>query len=225
MVGYVPTTLFIYKKVGKKMNEVWKDIDGYDGKYQVSNLGNVRSTRFYGHERIRVLKPQRNGKGYLKVGLVDCYGKTRQRAIHRLVAETFIPNPDNLEMVNHKDEDGTNNTVENLEWCTRSYNQLYSLEKHPERNKVFGNNFIKDGESTSAWTKKGVAHTRTEPIIQSTYDGEFICVHENASVAAKVVGGLPSNIYCACLRNARTDRIRKRSKKAGSKGFVWEFYK
>lgn len=225
MVGYVPTTLFIYKKVGKKMNEIWKDIDGYDGKYQVSNLGSVRSTRFYGHEKIRVLKPQTNSAGYLKVSLVDCSGNIKQKTIHRLVALAFIPNPDGLEMVNHKDEDKTNNIVENLEWCTRSYNQKYSLERHPERNKVFGNNFIKNGENTSPWTEKGVAHTRTEPIIQSTYDGEFICVHESASAAAKVVGGLPCHIYDACLRNARTDRIRKRSKKAGSKGFVWEFYK
>lgn len=225
MVGYVPTTLFIYKKVGKKMNEVWKDIDGYDGKYQVSNLGRVRKTRFYGKPRIHVLKPQMINSGYLKVQLMADDGTVKQRLVHRLVALAFIPNLDNLEMVNHKDENKTNNVVENLEWCSRSYNQKYSLERHPERNKVFGNNFIKDGESTSTWTKKGVAHTRTESIIQSTYDGEFICVHEDASVAAKVVGGLPSNIYRACLRNARTDRIRKRSKKAGSKGFVWEFYK
>ena len=100
--------------------ETWKAIAGYEGLYEVSNQGRVRSMK-YGKEKI--LK-QGKTNGYLHVCLFkDGYGKTIR--VHRLVAETFIPNPNNLETVNHKDEVKTNNIVSNLEWMSKIDNINY----------------------------------------------------------------------------------------------------
>ena len=115
------------------ITEIWKDIKGYEGDYQVSNLGRVRSldrvqdipNRWGGvtHRCKKgvMLKPCFDGKkNYLHITL-----KNHSRDIHRLVAETFIPNPNNYTEVNHKNEDKTDNRVNNLEWCTHKYNNNY----------------------------------------------------------------------------------------------------
>lgn len=104
--------------------EEWKDIKGYEGLYQVSTLGRVRSFHAYKGSSQRILVPGRYSRGYLFVQLSKDKVKT-QHMIHRLVASTFIPNPEDLPQVNHKDEDKTNNCVENLEWCTAKYNANY----------------------------------------------------------------------------------------------------
>lgn len=107
------------------MNEEWRDIEGYEGLYQVSNLGRVKSLKYRGHEGcIGILTPRLDGKEYETVALYKG-GKVRNTKIHRLVAQAFIPNPNNYPQVNHKDEDKTNNNVDNLEWCTNEYNHNY----------------------------------------------------------------------------------------------------
>ena len=107
------------------MNEEWRDIKGYEGLYQVSNLGRVRSLNCRGHKGcIGILTPRLDGKGYEMVALYK-EGKARNTKVHRLVAQAFIPNPNNYPQVNHKDEDKTNNNVDNLEWCTNEYNHNY----------------------------------------------------------------------------------------------------
>ena len=113
------------------MEEIWKPI-GYEG-YEVSNLGRVKS---YKYDKIngKIMKPYKNTKGYLQIDL-QLDGRKRENrvhlSVHRLVAISFIPNPDNLPQVNHKDEDKTNNCVDNLEWCTNDYNAHYGT--HIER--------------------------------------------------------------------------------------------
>lgn len=96
----------------------WKCPDGYDGLYLVSNTGIVYSVR-----RHSILKPE-NAKGYFQVTLQKG-GKRNRKKVHRLVAELFIPNPENLPCVNHRDENKGNNTVDNLEWCTVAYNNKF----------------------------------------------------------------------------------------------------
>lgn len=101
-------------------NEIWKDIPGYAGLYQVSNTGRVKSFKNqYGHG-VRILNGEKTKSGYIQVSL----NKKRYK-IHRLVALAFIPNPDGLPQINHKNEIRTDNRVENLEWCTGKYNVNY----------------------------------------------------------------------------------------------------
>ena len=123
------------------MNEEWKLIDGFKN-YEVSNLGNVRSLsqkRKLKDGSIKVISGKLltkqtgwNNK-YLCVGLYDDNKKYHRLPIHRLVAKTFIPNPNNYQVVNHIDENKFNNSVENLEWVTLEQNNAYSYKKHPER--------------------------------------------------------------------------------------------
>lgn len=117
------------------MKEIWKDIDGYCGYYQVSNNGRVKSLQraiaFPGYEKIikeSIMTPKENGRGYLQVNLY-VNKKSDWQLIHRLVAKAFVPNPNNFPQVNHKDEDRGNNCAENLEWCTNKYNNNYGLHK------------------------------------------------------------------------------------------------
>ena len=102
--------------------EIWKDVRGYEGEYQVSNMGRVMSLNYRHTGKEKILKPRNNGRGYLFVNL-HANGKHKRYFVHRLVLSTFNPCPDSESLqVNHIDEDKTNNNVDNLEWCTRSYN-------------------------------------------------------------------------------------------------------
>lgn len=114
------------------MEEIWKDIEGYEGFYQVSNLGNVKSLNYAHRGYQKNLVPKCNNSGRLWVELVK-HGAKKPMLIHRLVAMAFIPNPCNLPQINHRDENPKNNNVNNLEWCDQLYNNRYSLERHPER--------------------------------------------------------------------------------------------
>ena len=108
--------------------EEWKSIPGYEGLYEVSNLGRVKRIKRYdrfNHKIVsKLLKPSYNTNGYYIVQLSN-NGFKKSKLVHRLVAQLFIPNPDNLPQVNHKDEDKTNNIVDNLEWCDSKYNNNY----------------------------------------------------------------------------------------------------
>lgn len=104
--------------------EEWRDVVGYEGLYKVSSLGRVKSLNYRNTGKEQILKPYKNNYGYLIVNLSKG-GKERRALIHRLVAHAFIPNPYNLQFVNHKDENKLNNCVENLEWCDQGYNNRY----------------------------------------------------------------------------------------------------
>ena len=102
------------------MKEVWKYIKDYS-KYEVSNLGRIRNRKNY-----KVLRTVFDKLGYERITLPsDKNGNIEILSVHRLVAKAFIPNPDNFPCVNHKDENPSNNCVDNLEWCTYSYNTNY----------------------------------------------------------------------------------------------------
>lgn len=120
-------------------NEVWRDIAGYDGMYQVSDLGRVRSRK---SGEWKVLKARKNMKGYLQVILYRNGNKDREQPyVHRLVASAFIPNGDDTKnQINHIDECKQNNRVSNLEYCTAQYNQTYNdlnlRKKNVKRHKL-----------------------------------------------------------------------------------------
>ena len=109
------------------MIEEWRDIKGFEGYYQVSNMGRVKRLKIVGNEgrtyRERILVPVYNTR-YLNVSLCK-NGTVKQRRVHRLVCEAFIENPYNYPCINHKDENRLNNNADNLEWCTYKYNNSY----------------------------------------------------------------------------------------------------
>lgn len=107
------------------MIEVWKDIKDYEGLYQISNLGRVKSLKYRKSNKERILILNGAAKhGYYMVGLCKNH-KRKYVTVHRLVAEAFIPNPDNKPQINHKDENRRNNCVDNLEWVTAKENLNY----------------------------------------------------------------------------------------------------
>ena len=144
------------------MKEIWKDIEGFEGKYQVSNLGNVKSLNYNGTKFARNLRPKKNMNGYLWVDLWE-NGVPNHFLIHRIVAMTFIDNPNNYPIINHKDENPLNNTVDNLEWCDYSYNVIYSLERKGKRN-----------NTTRKYTRRKNRDLRNKHIIQKTKDNRFV---------------------------------------------------
>ena len=111
-------------------NEMIKEVTGFP-KYLIDTNGNI-----YNKRTNKKLKDRDNGRGYKKVGLYTEEGKMVNKYIHRLVAETFIDNPNNLPEVNHIDEDKSNNCVDNLEWCDQKYNNIYG--EKPRINKLMG---------------------------------------------------------------------------------------
>ena len=140
------------------IEEIWRPVVGYEGLYEVSSYGRVRSLdRYveYSNGRIclhkgKVLSPVKSNLGYL---LVSLYLNKNMKIItvHKLVAQAFIENPDNLPEINHKDEDKTNNSVDNLEWCTRKYNINYGSRNIRRRETL-----IKNGSWTGLSRKESM---------------------------------------------------------------------
>lgn len=168
------------------MEEIWKDIEGYEGVYQVSNLGRVKSlTRFKkdgksggGHiQKEKILKPKIGTSGYLEVDLRRNGGHKYVR-IHRLVAQTFILNFDNLPIVNHKDENKTNNCVDNLEWCSVKYNTNYGT------------------------TRERSSEKRRKPVVQIDRTNKIINVYPSIKEAKRKTG--VGHISCCCNNRRKT---------------------
>ena len=106
------------------MQEIWRDVEGYEGLYQVSNMRRVKSLNYNRTGKERALKLQKDKDGYLRACLCK-EGKIKNCQVHRLVGQAFLENPEGYPEINHKDENPLNNCAENLEWCTREYNNNY----------------------------------------------------------------------------------------------------
>ena len=132
------------------MKEIWKDIKGYEGLYQISNFGYIKSLHYSGGTKQKIMKFGKDKDGYLQIILTK-NKKHKVYKVHRLVAQTFIPNPDNLPQINHRDENKQNNNVNNLEWCSNKYNSNYGTKNDWNKKKVaqydLNGNFIKQYRS------------------------------------------------------------------------------
>lgn len=149
------------------MKEEWRDIPGYVGYYQVSNLGNIRSLDrevIIKNGIVRKTKGQTmkktvgNGKGNYEAVSLSADHRTQRFLVHRLVAAAFVPNPDGLPEINHKDENKLNNRADNLEWCDRKYNNTYGTAKLRAAT-TQGKNVLQiaNGKIVNAWPSEGMA--------------------------------------------------------------------
>ncbi|MFG6426059.1 MAG: HNH endonuclease [Muribaculaceae bacterium] len=177
--------------------EIWRDIEGYEGLYQVSSHGRVKSMdkpMFYGdsdnvknHEcsirASRILKGRMKKNGYIQIGLSKD-GIQRTFTVHRLVAQAFIPNPTHHPYVNHKDENKINNHADNLEWCTPTYNTRY------------GSGICR--QSMAARNKPN-AVKGIRKVYQYTLSGDYITEYPSVNEAARQTGIKQGTISSNCL--------------------------
>lgn len=154
--------------------EIWKDVEGYEGLYQVSSEGRVKSLGNNKTRKEKILKNCKDKDGYLYV-LLCKEGKKKYFTIHRLVAKAFLSNPNNLLEVNHKDENKQNNCVENLEWCDCKYNINY-------------------GTRTERFIK-----SKSIPILQFTKDGDFVRRWDGIRQVERELG-INNRSICSCLK-------------------------
>lgn len=192
--------------------EIWKQVVGFEGLYEVSSLGRIKSlpkTQFdiFGRGRVayrkeRILK-QQNGsekrRRYLHVSMRKD-GKTYVKSVHQIVATAFIPNPNNLPQVNHKDENPSNNRVDNLEWCDGFYNHNYgTIKERTKATKIKNNSdvvgLLKRMERKSKTTPKGVALIGL--------DGKIIKTFLSINAAATELGLLRGSVRDVCYGRLR----------------------
>ena len=151
-------------------NEIWKDIEGYEGLYQVSDKGRVKSLK-RGNDKIMSLR--RDKDGYLLVNLWNNHERKTFK-VHRLVCQAYITNSHNLPQVNHKDENKDNNCVENLEWCDSKYNNNYGT--HNQRS----------------------ADKQSKPVLQYTLDGKLVDKWKSGHDVERNLGYNQCNISSCC---------------------------
>ena len=164
------------------MGENWKPVVGYEGLYECSNMGNVRSLNYRHTNTIKTLSPSINKDGYIRVHLwKNCKGKVL--AVHRLVAEAFVPNPNNKPQIDHINTDKTDNRVENLRWVTKKENINNPLTiKHLSENKIGNEN----------------AKSIYRAVLQYTKDGKLIKEWTSMNSAARELKINKSGIYSCC---------------------------
>lgn len=177
------------------------DIKGCE-RYQITDDGRVWSKISN-----KYLKEKPTEDGYLRVCLCREDGLKRQVCIHRLVAEAFIPNPDNLPQINHKDECKTNNSAENLEWCSSKYNNTYNDRHLKCAAKIKESNTIRSGK----------------PINQFTLDGKLVETYPSAWEASRKTGFTKQGIMIAC--HGGQMRKNKWVSTLQYKGYLWKYAK
>lgn len=173
------------------MHEIWRDIVGYEGLYQVSNFGNIKSlskkwTGNNGSSRSHddiILKPFPTPKGYLKVKLAKS-GIQKNFSVHRLVMTMFIANDNNLPEINHKNGIKSDNNLKNLEWISTSDNQLHSIHS---LGRIF---------------KRGSDHFRAVKAVQRSMKGNVIKIYGSITDASNELGINRPNIV-SCLTGKR----------------------
>lgn len=187
------------------MKEIFKDIEGFEGLYQISSMGRVKSLNYKGTGKEKIMKPQKKKNGYYFIGLRKRGSKKYCYHIHRLVGLMFIPNPNNYPCINHKDEQKQNNHIENLEWCTHKYNCNYGT--HNEKL----SKALKGKKPTQEQIDK-MSKAHSIPIIQLTLNDEFVKQWDSARQAGRELNIHSTDITKCCKGKRKT-----------YKGFKWRY--
>ena len=205
--------------------EEWKQIKGFEGLYEVSNFAQVRNSK--GHILKSAIK-----KGHsTNYNVVSLYkdGKGHTKTIHRLVAEAFIPNPDNLPCINHKDEDGTNNLPNNLEWCTKQYNTNYGTAQERRTEKIKGVLLSDEHKEKISNSMKNYRENNA-PCNKGTYVNK---PYKNVTPVKRInpVDGT-EKIYVSIAEAVRENKVKQQNisaciagKRKTTGGFMWEMVK
>lgn len=194
------------------MKEEWRDIKGYEGLYQVSNLGRVKSLNYLNTGREQFLIAANDTAGYKIVSLCK-NSKRKTCTIHKLVATAFIPNPNKLPMINHKDENKANNEIDNLEWCTASYNNSYGtiIQRSMltrKKNNPNGECYAK----TVLTRNKRKRFNAEKRVIQYSKSEDLICEYKSLHEAQRKTGINNRHISECC-----------RGKRPFAGGFIWRY--
>lgn len=176
--------------ISKLVYEEWKDIKGYEGLYQVSSFGRIKSLNYHQKGIEQTLKLSSDKDGYKQVILYKD-GSKRNFRVHRLVAEAFIDNPDNLPLVNHKNEFKYDNFVDNLEYCDEQYNSNYGSRNNKVRNSKYGTFFTE-------LHKQRISKAKKIPVLQFTMDNEFIRKWEGIVDASRELNICDGHISGCC---------------------------
>lgn len=183
------------------MEEIWRDIEGYEGLYQVSNLGRIKSFISQRNKKEKILHPSNDKDGYLFIGLYK-NGNQKPKRVHRIVAGNFIPNTNNKPQVNHINGDKKDNRVENLEWCTCKENIVHAWEE----------GLHKLSKEHHKKMVEAAAKVCSKPVMQFTIEGEYINEFSSANKAAKSVNGFHPEIIRCCRGIIKSYN-----------GFIWKF--
>lgn len=176
------------------MQEIWKDVKGYEGLYKACNLIKVMNVRTG-----KILKPAKASNGYLTVALCK-NGVQKTHTIHRIIAEAFIPNPDNKPCIDHINTDRTDNRIENLRWVTYKEQMENELTKEhcKEAHKTETDNWFKCGNKNLMYGKTGEKCPTSKPVLQYDLDGNFIKEWECMREVERVLGIQQSKISLCC---------------------------
>jgi hypothetical protein len=185
--------------------DTWKDIPNYEGIYQIDKEGNVKSTIRHGNTNSSGILKQRVGRGGYKYVKLSKNGKVRNCTIHRLVALTFIENPNNLPMINHKDENKLNNCVSNLEWCTNKYNINYGTAHERKSRKLTNRSDM------------------SKPVIQYDLQGNIIREFPSLGEAARVTGFGITTIKDCCAGVKHDYKTNKTYKCNSCRGYIFKY--
>ena len=185
----------------------WRDIDGFPN-YMVSNTGEIKSLNYNKTGRDKILIPHKLSNGYLGINLYDNNKRSCYLLIHRLVAQAFLPNPNGYRIINHKDENRSNNSVNNLEWCSYKYNLNYGNRNSKLSNSLTNNPFF------------------SIPVLQYSKTREFLKEFPSIAEAARTInnGNIKAAVtnilkYCRGVADTQFGIVRRKT----AYGYIWKF--
>lgn len=207
-----------------KLVEEWRPVVGFEGLYEVSDWGRVKSFPKTTRKSEKIIGRKRGD--YYEVTLWKNKKEELRTGVHCLVAKAFIPNPNNYPIVNHKDENPSNNCVENLEWCTYPYNVTYGTAPARRREKMVGRKASEETKKKMSIARKGkkinqpINNAKSKEVYQYTMDGELVKIWPSTMECKR--NGYNQGLVAECCRGGRWRKGKWLSTKS-YKGYIWSY--